>query len=311
MGPTRGELTPELLEKNPQEYSDIKAWCDRTSSNDVWANKIFKPVGILLTGHQANRPYMKKCIETHAQLGLWITLAYDNFVDPEFPAEEFNYDRFMPGKDVMENVDMFIMPHHQVWGGVLYPYFWLLKFGAAAMQGFEWVYCTNSDFIIEKPEGFWELFEMAKGYDVMTCGHDEPGKYANTAGFFIKTKALLDVVKHMQDRFIPFEAYEKWTNIVGNAEGRFGCAIADLNLRQLIVSPPADDMLKVPGQGLWYEKMGFRHIHSEHNHAYRAKKIPPHYSYFDGRFMGDEYNVIKAYWESGDISLLENWWAKE
>ena len=59
-----------------------------------------------------------------------------------------------------------------------------------------------------------------------------------------------------------------------------------------------DDMLRVPGQGLWFEKMGFRHIHSEHNFAYRNKGIPPHPKYFDERFMGDEINVIKEYWDT-------------
>jgi len=306
MGLVRADLEGEM---SPEEYASRKEWIDRTASNDVWAKKIFNKVGILLTGHQANRPYIKACIESHIRLGLWITLAYDNYVDPAW--ETVDHNQFMPAKEVLHNVDMFLVPHHQVWGGVLYPYFWLIKWGAAAMQQFEYIYCTNSDFIIEKPEGFWDLFKMVEGYDVMTCGHDEPGKYANTAGFFIKSSAFMSVVQHFQDRFIPWDVYEKYTNDIGNAEGRFGRAIADLGLKQLIVDPPNDDMLKIPGRGTWFEVMGFRHIHSEHNYAYRNKKIPPHYKYLDQRFMGNEYNQIKAYWDSGDMKHLEEWWAKD
>lgn len=314
MGPTRGELTKELLENDPKEYGEIKDWCDRCSSNDQWANKIFKKVGILITGHQSNRPYMKACIESHAQLGLWITLAYDNFVNPEWNNEEFDsqlWTKYMPPKDVMDKVDMFLMPHHQVWGGVLYPYFWLIWYGACAMKNFEYIYCTNSDFVIENPQGFQQLFDLIGDADVMTCGHDEPGKYANTAGFIIKSSAFLDVVRHFQQHFVPFENYEKHTATIGNAEGRFGKAIHDLGLKQKIVDPPADDMLRIPGQGTWFQLLGFRHIHSEHNYAYRNRGIPPHYKYLDQRFMGGEYNLIKEYWDTGNTSILENWWAKE
>lgn len=50
----------------------------------------------------------------------------------------------------------------------------------------------------------------------------------------------------------------------------------------------------------------------------RYHAIPPHYTYFDSRFMGDEYNAIKAYWlaiEAGKNEeakvILENWWCKD
>lgn len=280
---------------------------DRYMANDKWASKIFKKVGILLTSHQANRPYMKACVESHAKLGFWITVMYDNFVDPEW--ETINYNDFMPAKDVLEQINTFIITPHQTWGGVLYPYFWALKFGAAAMQNFEYIYCTNSDFILEKPEGFDKLFNLLGDGDVMTSGPDYENA-SNTAGFLIKTSALLKVVQHMQDHFIPFEVYEKYTQSIGNAEGRFGRAIKDLGLKQISIDPPGDDMLKVPGQGTWYDLIGFRHIHAEHNHAYRRRLIPPHYKYLDSRFMGDEYNLIKKYWDTQDKKVLENWWAQ-
>lgn len=309
MGLTRADLIGDMSD---EERASRREWIDRCASNDIWANKIFRKVGILLTGHQGNRPFMKSCIESHAKLGLWITLAYDNFIDPTWSMAEFSYDRFMPAKDVIDKVDMFIMPHHQIWGGVLYPYFWLLKFGVAAMMNFEYIYCTNSDFVIEKPEGFWDLFLTMGDADVMTCGHDEVGRYANTAGFFIKTKALLDVVRHWQDHFVPFEKYEQYTQEYGNAEGRFGRAIADLQLKQVMVDPPADDMLRVPGKGVWFEKIGFRHIHSELNHAYRQKGIPPPLSYLDERYLSNhDIDHLKRYEENKDVSVLETWWAKE
>lgn len=56
----------------------------------------------------------------------------------------------------------------------------------------------------------------------------------------------------------------------------------------------------------------------KNNYAYRYKGMPPHYSYLDSRFMGDEYNQIKKYWlamEEGKNEeaklILQNWWARD
>src|SRR3990167_3062291 len=102
-----------------EEYKSRLDWINRTKSNDIWAKKIFKKVGILITSHQANRPYMKACLESHAKLGYWITVCYDNYCDPTWL--DYDHNRFMPSKDMMDVIDTFVMPHTQNWGGVLYP----------------------------------------------------------------------------------------------------------------------------------------------------------------------------------------------
>ena len=282
---------------------------DRFMANDKWIKKLFLPIGILLTSHPGNRAYLKASIESHKKLGFWICLAYDNYIDPE--VNHLNYNSIMPAKDVMDNVDSFILPHHQVWGGVFFPWVWLLYFGVNILKDFKYTYCSNGDFVLEKPEGFPELFKLLGDADIMTTGHDEEGRYANTAGFIVKTEALLKITRYILDHFTPFDVYEKYTQEYGNAEGYFGRAIKDLGLRQVSVEPPNDDMLKVPGKGTWYDLVGMRHIHSEHNFAYRNKGIPPHYKYLDERFMGDEYKQIKKYWETKNMEILKNWWAKE
>ena len=318
MGLTRADLIGEMSD---EERASRQYWIDRTSSNDQWANKIFKKVGILITSHQANRPYMRACIESHAKLGYWITVVYDNYCNPEWA--ELDHNRFLPGKETLDLIDTFIIPHHQVWGGCLYPYFWQLKFGVSAMQNFEYIYCTNSDFILEKPEGFEQLFSLLGDGDIMTSGPNyESPPTANTAGFIAKTSSLLKIVQHFQDHFIPFEVYEKYTQDIGNAEGRLGRAIKDLGLKLVQVDYPiddqgrGDDMFRVHPdkrrqKGTWYDLIGFRHIHSEHNYAYRYKAIPPEPKYLDQRFMGDEFNTITKYHETKDMELLKSWWAKE
>ena len=315
---TRADLIGEMSD---DERRSRQEWIDRTSSNDQWANKIFKKVGILLTSHQSNRPYLKACIDSHVKLGYWITVAYDNYVNPKWDTVDHN--QFMPSKDVMDNIDMFLIPHHQVWGGCLYPWFWLMKFGVDAMQNFEYIYCANGDFVIEKPEGFPELFAMLGDADIMTSGPDYTDPVAaNTAGFIAKTSALKAIIQHFQDHFIPFEVYEKYTQDIGNAEGRFGTAIRDLGLKKVDVIPPIgpdgepDDMFRHnpstrKQNGTWYDLLGFRHIHSELNYCYREKGLPPPLKYLDERFTAsNDIQAIKEYEETNDITVLDKWRGK-
>lgn len=306
MGLTRADLIdPRVSDKDKAE---IKVVLERYMQNDEWAKKALLPIAVLLTSHPANRAYLKASVESHKKLGYWLCLAYDNYIDPA--VNHLDYNAIMPAKDVIDLVDTFIMPHHQTWGGVLYPYFWLLKFGINALQDFEYIYCTNGDFILEKPEGFQELFSLLGDADIMTSGPDYENA-ANTAGFIAKSSALRAIVKHVQDHFIPFEVYEKYTQELGNAEGRFGRAIKDLNLKQVKVEPPNDDMFKIPGKGTWYDLVGFRHIHSELNNAYRNRGIPPPSKHLDKRFTAEhDLKFIKLYEETNDIKVLEDWWIR-
>jgi len=214
----------------------------------------------------------------------------------------------MPDKDVIDMVDTFIMPHHQTWGGVLYPYFWLLKFGIYAMSHFKYIYCANGDFILEKPENFPELFDMLGDGDVMPCGWERDSIFTS-AGFIGTSEALVAIVEHMQKYFIPLSAYEEHTQEMGNCEARMGKACLDLGLK--VIKPkenPFNDQHHVKG-GTWYETVGFRHIHGEWGYAYKYHTEPPELKYIDRRHMGaGEYNLIEKYRETGDKKFIEEWW---
>lgn len=311
MGLTREDLKSSKWTE--QDKKEIAIVLGNYQKNDVWAKKAQAKVGILLTSHPGNRAYLKACIESHKKLGYWITVAYDNYFHPE--VQEMNYNNYLPAKDVMDNIDTFLIPHYQTWGGVLYPYFWLLRFGVNVMQDFEYIYCANGDMILEKPEGFPELLKRFEGYDIWGTGPDifEPNRLIfNTAGFLCKTKVLKQIMTHFEEHLIPFETYEKYTQDFGNTEGRFGRAIKDLGFKyKLSNPPPTTEQLFFNGQGgEWSDLIGFRHIHAEYNYAYKYKGIPPEPKYYDPRYMGGDYELIKKYWETKDSSVFQNWWAK-
>jgi hypothetical protein len=283
--------------------------------NDAWATKIKKNVAVHLTSSMYGRAYLKGSLETFQKLGFWVVLSYDNFINPkDNTINDLNWG--LPPKDVMELVDTFLLPHHQSWGGVSYPYMWQLRLASGILQDFEYVLCANGDCIIEKPEGFPALLELMGDADIMSAGPTLE-REIGTAAFLVRGKAYAKIAKHMIDHVVPFEEYEKSTQEFGNTEGRLAVAVRELGLKaaQVPVNPSCPhhkqcEQHHQPG-GTFHELIGFRHIHGEHNYAYRYKHIPPEPQYFDPRFIGDEYNQIKAYWETKDKTILENWWAKD
>lgn len=287
-------------------------------ANDEWAVKIKKNVGVLLTSSLYGRAYLKGSLETHKKLGYWTALSYDNFINPEWPSIDLN--QWMPSKDVMELVDTFLLTHHQVWGGVSYPYIWQLKLASGLMQNFEYVLVNNGDCILEKPENFPEFLDafIKTDCDIFSAGPTLE-REIGTAGFLVRGKAFAAIADHMISHMVPFEEYEKSTQDFGNTEGRLAVAVRELGLKAFKApEEPFNEQHHEPG-GTWHKALGFRHIHGEHNYAYRYHKIPPQPQYFDPRFMGDEYNQIKAYWDivqaGGDTNeanaILLNWWAKD
>lgn len=290
------------------ELATRKYVIDCYLKNDEWATKIHKPVGILLTSSVYGRPYLKGSVESHKALGYWLVLSYDNFINPDW--ESISYDDWMPPKDIMDMVDTFLIPHHQTWGGVSYPFMWQLRLASGIFSNFEYVLVNNGDCIIEKPDGFPKLLEMLGDGDIMSSGPALP-REIGTAGLLMKSSAFIKIAKHMIDHVVPFEQYEKSTQDFGNTEGRLAVAVRELGLKQVVVEPGYNEQLHIPGYGTWWQTIGFRHIHGEHNYAYRYKGVPPHHKYLDERFVGDEYRQIKAYWETMDDSILSNWWAKD
>lgn len=277
--------------------------------NDEWAVKIFNKLAVLIVSYPGQRAYLKFCVETHSKLGLLTALSYDNYVNPENPFVDHNL--MMPQKEVLDRIDLFLMPHHQTWGDTDYPFFWALKWGANALKDFEYVYCVNGDFVLEKPEGFHRLLEIMGDSDMMTSGPDASDCIANGA-FIIRSKWFLPMVQFIQDTYIPFPVYESHVHRFGNCENRMAFFVQKSGLKLKSVPKPLiwDD--PSAEESTWTEVCGLRHIHGELDYAFKKRLVPPHYKYLDERYLLPIYNyrLIKKYWDTQDEIVLKEWWVK-
>lgn len=301
------------LPKGPKKQH-YKYILDGMISTDPLTKKFFKEVGILLTSHPGNRPFLKASLKSYGKLGYFILLGYDNYWNPK--QKTISYEQCLPKRDVFDLCDSLFITPYQEWGGVMLPYFFQLYQGVMTLGNFPYILCANGDTIIEKPEGFYDIFEMFKksDADIFPCGWEENGgrPLLNTTCFIAKTSAIQKMMVHFRDNFIPFDTYEKKVDFMGNTESRFHIATVELGLK--VLKPeinPVNTQVALPG-GTWYDILGFRHIHGEWNNAHRRKKIPPPTKYLDNRYMTGKINAAKAYEDEKDPEkkqkLLEKWW---
>lgn len=302
------------LPDGPQK-EHYKIVLEGMKSTDVLTNKLFKDTAVLLSAHPGGRPWLKASLESFKKLGYYLLLAYDNYWNPK--QNEISYDNCMPKRDVFSLCDSFFISPYQEWGGVMFPYFLQLYQGSMALGNFKYILSSNGDCILEKPEGFPILLEKFKksGADIFPIGWEKNNNrpLLNTTCFIAKTEALQKIMVHFRDNFVPLDMYEKKVEIMGNAESRFHIATEELGLKVLKPDEnPINTQVASPG-GTFYKIIGFRHIHGEYNNACRRKKIPPHYKFFDSRYMKNRVKTIQQYYDEKNPQkkqkFLENFWS--
>lgn len=284
-------------------------------STDKVTKKLFKEVGILLTSHPGNRPFLKESLKSFSKLGYFLLLGYDNYWNPK--QKNISYDQCLPKRDVFDLCDSFFVTPYQEWGGVMLPYFFQLYQGVMTLGNFPYILSSNGDCIIEKPEGFETLFEMFRksDADIFPCGWEENNgrPLLNTTCFIAKTSAIQKMMVHFRDNFVPIDTYEKKVDIMGNTESRFHIATKELGLKVLKPEKnPVNTQVAEPS-GMFFDVMGFRHIHGEWNNAHRRHKIPPDPKYIDDRYMTSKVKLAQKYYNEKDViekeKLLKQWWS--
>jgi len=299
MGFRRIDLRTITNKKSREDYRNLSrryTWCDKNI-----AFPYLRDLGIVIVSHPGNRGFLKASIETHSKLKSWITLAYDNHFDVN---PKTTWDSKMPNPEIIPKINALVMGPRSRWSGVLYPYFWLIRLGVNTMREFKYLYCTNGDCIIEKPEGILELLEelKEKDGDLLSTGYWERKNSTsfNSLGFLGRTEAIIKMMDHFEENFIPLKTYERTTQEFGNCETRMGRAVKDLKLKNITVPKNPLNAQMYSKEGTWYEKAGFRHLHSEHNHFIRYGSDdcqPPELKYYD-----------KPYVHPVNMKKVEEWW---
>lgn len=295
----RGENLPEaqyqrwfeeeekVYQNNLRDYEKLK--------------KLEKPIAIIVPTHKYHAVWSKACFKSCSETGYWTLVAYDN----PYYGINHKHENLLPSVEALMYADE-ILFKPKTWGsGVGIPHSWNMFLGLKMIKalGFEYVFNTNGDCIMEKPEGVDVLFERLGDSDIIACEY-HPGRYMGTMAWLAKIDVALKLWELNFDNL--------YRNNMGNAEARMGMFANNLKLNVVSVKNPSDHHFKDwTHKNTFRNVLGIRHLHAEHKVRRWEKKPPVEEKYFDKAFLNNhEQSTLLKYWKTKDEKYLKAWWGK-
>jgi len=261
-------------------------------------DKLKKDLCVIIPTHRYQRVWLKACLEGVASLGYFSILSYDN----PFFQEGHSLDTLLPKSATLKLADHLCFKPRTFHSGVGVPHMWNMLFAVnqAKELGFEYIFCINGDFIMERPENFEKLREMMGDGDMFPLAWNPKKPSCGTAAFIAKTEHQVKFWK---------EYAETMYQNIGNAEARLGKFYIKNKLKVVHFEPgPLSHQMPNP-KSTWYNTIGLRHLHAEHKIRNWTKQEPIEEKYFDKEYFPPPgKHILEKYWRSGDKKFLQQWW---
>jgi len=258
-------------------------------------------VAVVIPTYVSHKPWLKACLESVKRLGFYILLAYDNhFYKKSRGSEVF------PNHKVMMLADAVVMKPVNHFQSVGIAHMWNMWHNLKLLHGFGFPYVLSiaGDCILERPEGFEELFAILGKNNIICNMWDNDRRYAGTLGVLAKTEVYLDYFEH----FVRNQ-YDR----SGSTEGRLYRFLLDSpeDYAVAAVKNSAHNFKMPDPNSTWNKTIGYRHLHAEQMIRQESRYLPVERKYFD---FGDNNENIKVggplwnYYNTGDVKYLESWW---
>jgi len=282
-------------------YRETNMVYNNNLKDQMTYDKLRKDMCVIIPTHRYQRPWLKACLEGVGKLGYFSILAYDNPFHAGQVARPM--DKLLPPNNILALVDYISVKPKTFHSGVTVPHMWNMIFAVnqASILGFEYVFCVNGDFIMERPENFQQLRDMMGDADMFPLAWNPNKPSCGTAAFIAKTEPQ---VKFWRD-FARTVHQPK-----GNAEARMGRYYKENKLK-VYHNQQGPMSHQMPNEKSdWYNTVGLRHLHAENKIRRWEKKTPIEEKYFDKRFMTpNEKKYLTEYWKTGDKNSLKPWWS--
>jgi len=281
-------------------YREAQTVYKNNTNDEMIYNKLKKDICVIIPTHRYQRPWLKACLEGVNKLEYFTILAYDN---PYHKGQVGRpIDQLLPPNDVMAMVDYISIKPETLHSGVTIPHMWNMVFAVnqAYVLGFEYIFCVNGDFIMERPENFGQLRKLMGDADMYPLAWNPKKPSCGTAAFIAKTETQVEFWRDFaRTLHIP----------KGNAEARMGRYYKENKLKVFHDKPgPMAHQMPQPNS-TWYKTVGLRHLHAENKIRRWDKLEPIEEKYFDERFMTpNEKKCFNQYWKTKDKKCLEIWW---
>lgn len=285
---------------------------------------------IIVTSYNGQLGWLKATLESYRRTGAFVILSYDNPVyvwsnydDPEYQL------RYLPRGIHYLLAHTVAIKHKTYDADKRTGWYWDIKYGQNIINGFKnfkYVYCTNGDCILERPEGIAELPAILGDGDLMS-GQSEPGRTIHTADMFFKIDAFNKVIDYMSDRMkVP---------VIGSLspEGLLREAVDLLKLKETFVDSiqmpdgslkefsgaidkkdgSIDYYGKIDGDCTWKRVLGFKNLYHEFEYRENNSLEPLDKKYMDPyrdyMYFRDTWReTVCMYYKTGDRRYLGRFW---
>ena len=273
-------------------------------------------LAIIVTSWPGQLKWLKAVLKNYRLSGAFVILAYDN---PFFGFGNLGDNQIFQS---LPNIQHYLLAHSMVVHHYTVEpkkrdgWFWDVRYAQGIIKNFKnikYVYCTNGDCLIEKPEGFKDIINLLGDADLMSGQSTESN--IHTCAVIYKAEAFHKIFDAMAELMrVP---------IIGSRSPEIMLReiVTELNLKLMHVPKqplwPQDnsvDMYCCYNQdSTWKELLGFRNLFAEQETSWNEGLEPLPQKYIDDYmnfiyFSGEEKNTICKYWETGDRRYLYMWW---
>jgi hypothetical protein len=272
-------------------------------------------IAIIVTSWFGQLKWLKSTLEGYRKSGAFVILAYDNPFYSWTPVNQIDITRCMPNMKHYMLSNSFVMKHLTYDANKRNGWFWDVRYAQGIIKQFKnikYVYCTNGDCIIEKPDGFKDIIGLLGNNDLMSGQSTE--SVIHTADVLYKVNAFHTIFDSM------FEIMK--VPVIGSRspEGMLRDIVLSLKLKVLHAPvQPLDkdgtvDMYARYGPAsTWRDLLGFRNLFAEYETFGNEGREPFGKEYVDDYldwiyWSGEERETICKFWETGDRRYLMMWW---
>jgi len=277
-------------------------------------------MAIIVTSWHGQLRWLKKTLQNYRLTGKYVILSYDNpFLpcDPSSKVDEIAFNERLPRSIHYLMAHSVVMKHLTFDADKRTGWFWDVKYAQGLVNQFpniKYVYCTNGDCILEKPENINQLVELLGDGDLMS-GQSAEGSTIHTADVIYKIDAFNKVVNYMTEHFIiPVIGSFSPENLLGEAVIYNKLKVTHAPQQPIsLLDGSIDYYCRESVPSTFREVIGFRNLYAEQEYRENNALEPlpkefvddyKDYSYID---PGDRV-TIGMYYKTGDRRYLYQWW---
>jgi len=300
--------------------TDQRSVLNEYTWHDFYMNLNSKPfetdTAIIVTSYPGQLCWLKATLESYRLTGAYVILSFDNhnYIWNNLDALDYIL-RVLPRPIHYLLAHAVVVKHKTYEADKRTGWYWDVKYAQSIINGFtniKYVYCTNGDCILEKPEGMDKLKEILGEGDFIS-GQSTPGGTIHTADVLYKVDAFNKIMDYMTERMK--------VCIMGSQspECLLRDAVTTLKLNEVFAQQP----LKEDGEIDWYctqnlpstfkDVLGFRNLYAELEYRENNGLEPLDKKFFDSynnwMYLRSEWQIsLCKYYETGDRRYLQMWW---